>query len=154
MAPFASLGRVLAGVCTMRRTLLLVAVALLVAGSAADARTSARAQPVPGGPATFMFTGHGWGHGVGLSQYGAYGYAQKGVGYEQIVLHYFTGTELGAAPVSRVRVLLTSGANSLDIGSTADFKVRDGTGVVHAVTAGKYTLKPALKLTVDGQTAP
>jgi stage II sporulation protein D len=136
----------------MRRTLLLVSVLLLVAGSAAHARTSALAQPVPAGAATFLVTGHGWGHGVGLSQYGAYGYAQKGVGYEKIVLHYFAGTELGAAPVSRVRVLLTSGANSLDIGSTADFKVRDGTGVVHTVTAGKYTLRPAFKLAVDGQT--
>jgi stage II sporulation protein D len=152
MNPFGSLGRVLAGVSTMRRTLLLVSVLLLVAGSAAHARTSALAQPVPAGAATFLVTGHGWGHGVGLSQYGAYGYAQKGVGYEKIVLHYFAGTELGAAPVSRVRVLLTSGANSLDIGSTADFKVRDGTGVVHTVTAGKYTLRPALKLAVDGQT--
>jgi len=152
MNPFGSLGRVLAGVSTMRRTLLLVSLLVLVAGSAAHGRTSALAQPVPAGAATFMVTGHGWGHGVGLSQYGAYGYAQKGVGYEKIVLHYFAGTELGAAPVSRVRVLLTSGASSLDIGSTADFKVRDGTGVVHTATAGNYTLKPALKLAVDGQT--
>jgi stage II sporulation protein D len=114
----------------MRRTLLLVSVLLLVAGSAAHAHTSALAQPVPAGAATFLVTGHGWGHGVGLSQYGAYGYAQKGVGYEKIVLHYFTGTELGAAPVSRVRVLLTSGVNTLDIGSTADFKVRT-TGNAH-----------------------
>ena len=152
MNPFGSLGRVLAGVSTMRRTLLLVSLLVLVAGSAAHGRTSALAQPVPAGAATFLVTGHGWGHGVGLSQYGAYGYAQKGVGYEKIVLHYFTGTELVAAPVSRVLVLLTIGDNSLDIGSTADFKVRDGTGVVHTVTAGKYTLKPALKLAVDGQT--
>jgi stage II sporulation protein D len=151
MNPFGSLGRVLAGVSTMRRTLLLVSVLLLVAGSAAHARTAARAQPVPAGAATFLVTGHGWGHGVGLSQYGAYGYAQKGVDYEKIVLHYFAGTELGAAPVSRLRVLLTTGAKSLDIGSTADFKVRDGTGVVHTVTAGRYTLKPTLKLAVDGQ---
>jgi stage II sporulation protein D len=136
----------------MRRTLLLVSLLLLVAGSAAHGRSSALAQPVPAGAATVLVPGHGWGLGVGLSQYGAYGYAQKGVGYEKIVLHYFAGTELGAAPVSRVRVLLTSGANSLDIGSTADFKVRDGTGVMHTVTAGKYTLKPALKLAVDGQT--
>jgi stage II sporulation protein D len=153
MTAFASLGRVLVGVSSMRRTLLLVSVLLLVAGSAAHARTSARAQPVPAGAATFLVTGHGWGHGVGLSQYGAYGYAQKGADFEKIVLHYFAGTELGAAPVSRVRVLLTSGADSLDIGSTADFKVRDGSGVVHTVTAGKYTLKPALKLVVDGQIA-
>src|SRR6478609_7555114 len=154
MQPFGSLGRVLAGVSTMRRTLLLVSLLLLVAGSAVHGRTTALAQSVPAGAATFLVTGHGWGHGVGLSQYGAYGYAQKGVGYEQIVLHYFAGTELGAAPVSRVRVLLTSGAASLDIGSTADFKVRDATGVVHTVAAGKYTLKPALKLVVDGQVAP
>jgi len=152
MKPFGSLGRVLAGVSPMRRTLVLVSVLLLVAGSAARARTYA--QPVPAGAATFLVTGHGWGHGVGLSQYGAYGYAQKGVGYEKIVLHYFAGTELGAAPVSRVRVLLTTGATSLDIGSTADFKVRDASGVVHTVTAGTYTLKPALKVAVDGQATP
>jgi stage II sporulation protein D len=151
MKPFGSLGRVLVGVSTMRRTLVLVSVLLLVAGSAAHARTAAHAQPVPAGAATFLVTGHGWGHGVGLSQYGAYGYAQKGVDYETIVLHYFAGTELGDAPVSRLRVLLTSGAKSLDIGSTADFKVRDGTGVVHTVAAGRYPLKPALKLAVDGQ---
>ena len=137
----------------MRRTLVLVSVLVLAAGSAAHAHTSAPAQPAPVGAATFLVTGHGWGHGVGLSQYGAYGYAQKGVLYDAIVLHYFPGTELGAAPISRVRVLLTSGTATLDIGSTADFKVRDGTGAVHTVTAGKYTLAPALKLAVDGQTA-
>src|SRR3989442_7138485 len=141
MKPFGSLGRVLAGVSTMRRTLLLVSVLLLVAGSA-HARASALAQPVPAGAATFVVTGQGWGHGVGLSQYGAYGYAQKGVLYDAIVLHYFPGTELGAAPISRVRVLLTSGTATLDIGSTADFKVRDGTGAVHTVTAGYTTFEP------------
>src|SRR6266567_6203005 len=115
MGPFASLGRVLAGVSSMRRTL------VLVAGSAAHVRTSALAQPAPAlvGAATFLVTGHGWGHGVGLSQYGAYGYAQKGVLYDSIVLHYFPGTELGSAPISRVRVLLTSGSATLDIGSAA-----------------------------------
>ena len=149
MKPFASLGRVLPGVRSMRRTLLLVSVLLLVAGSAAHARSSA--QPVPQGAATFVVTGHGWGHGVGLSQWGAYGYAQKGFDYEKIVLHYFTGTELGDAPVSRVRVLLTSGVKTLTINSTVDFKVRDGSGVVHTLSAGAYPLTTALKVRVDGQ---
>src|SRR5438034_4831390 len=148
MRPFASLVRVLAGVSSMRRTLALASVLLLVAGSAASARTS---QPTPVGSATFIVTGHGWGHGVGFSQYGAYGYAQKGFGYEKIVLHYFAGTELGAAPVSRVRVLLTSGLSALNIGSAADFRVRDATGVVHTVAAGTYTLAASLKLKADGQ---
>jgi stage II sporulation protein D len=150
MTPFASLGRVLAGVSSMRRTLALVSVLLLVASSAASARTS---QQAPTGSATFVVTGHGWGHGVGFSQYGAYGYAQKGFGYEKIVLHYFPGTELGAAPVSRVRVLLANGLTSLTIGSAADFRVRDVTGAVHTVVAGTYTLTPTLKLKVDGQQA-
>lgn len=153
MRPFASLGRVLPGVRMMRRTLALVSVLLVVAGVAA--RTHPSAQTVaPAGTATFIVTGHGWGHGVGLSQYGAYGYAEKGFDFAQIVLHYFPGTELGAAPVSRVRVLLTSGVKTLSIGSTTDFKVRDGNGVVHTVTGGTYTLTPALKLLVDGKAQP
>jgi stage II sporulation protein D len=149
MSPFASLGRVLAGVSSMRRTLVLVSVLLLGTGPAAPARDG---EPAPTGTATFLVTGHGWGHGVGLSQYGAYGYAQKGVGYAKIVLHYFPGTELGAAPVSRVRVLLASGAKTLTIASAADFRVRDATGGVHEVAAGSTTLTTALKLKVDGET--
>src|SRR2546430_5634081 len=154
MRPFGSLGRVLAGVSSMRRTLVLVSALVLVAGSATQTRTSALAQSAPVGAATFLVTGHGWGHGGGLSQYGAYGYAQKGFLYDNIVLHYFPGTELGPATVSRVRVLLTTGVATLGIGSTADFKVRDATGVVHTLAAGKYTLTPALKLVVDGETTP
>jgi stage II sporulation protein D len=132
----------------MVRTLALACGLLLVALPAASARD---VEPAPPGAATFVVTGHGWGHGVGLSQYGAYGYAQKGVGYAKIVLHYFVGTTLGDAPVSRVRVLLASGAKSLKLGSAEDFRVRDATGAVHDVLAGTYTLTPALKLKVDGQ---
>ena len=54
--------------------------------------------------------GHGFGHGVGLSQYGAYGYARHGRDYGQIVEHYYTGTALGStAGAKAVRVLLGSG---------------------------------------------
>lgn len=150
MSHFASLVRVLAGVISMRRTVALVSILLLGSGPAATARVDARTATA--GSATFIVTGHGWGHGVGLSQYGAYGYAQKGTGYAKIVLHYFPGTELGDAPVSRVRVLLTSGVATLPIGSASDFRVKDATGAVHDVAAGKYTLTPALKLKVDGAT--
>src|SRR6059058_2827279 len=149
MSAFASLVRVLAGVTSMRRTVAIASILLLGLGPAAHARVNAKAGA---GAATFVVTGHGWGHGVGMSQYGAYGYAQKGVGYEKIVLHYFAGTELGQAPVSKVRVLLTSGVATLPVGSAADFRVRDATGAVHDVTAGSYTLTPALKLKVDGAT--
>jgi SpoIID/LytB domain protein len=147
MSAFASLVRVLAGVTSMRRTVAIASILLLGTVTAAHARVHAQG---PAGAATFVVTGHGWGHGVGMSQYGAYGYAQKGVGYAKIVLHYFPGTELGQAPVSKVRVLMTSGVGTLPISSASDFRVKDATGAVHDVAAGKYTLTPALKLKVDG----
>jgi stage II sporulation protein D len=43
----------------------------------------------------FVFTGKGWGHGVGLCQVGAFGMAQAGASYEGIIRHYYTGIRLG-----------------------------------------------------------
>ncbi|NLM27002.1 MAG: SpoIID/LytB domain-containing protein [Clostridiaceae bacterium] len=40
---------------------------------------------------TYVFNGRGWGHGVGMSQEGAKGFARQGYNYEQILQHYFTG---------------------------------------------------------------
>ena len=42
----------------------------------------------------FIFTGSGYGHGVGLSQSGARGMAEAGYGYKKIIMHYFTGVEV------------------------------------------------------------
>ena len=42
----------------------------------------------------FIFTGRGWGHGVGMCQVGAYGMAKQGFTYEQILKAYYTGIEL------------------------------------------------------------
>ncbi|MCA1817217.1 MAG: SpoIID/LytB domain-containing protein [Acidobacteria bacterium] len=42
----------------------------------------------------FTFTGRGWGHGVGMCQYGAYGMARAGLRYDQILKHYYTGIDL------------------------------------------------------------
>lgn len=44
--------------------------------------------------AGFTFTGRGWGHGVGMCQYGAYGLARAGLSYDRILKHYYTGIEL------------------------------------------------------------
>ena len=41
---------------------------------------------------SWVVHGHGFGHGVGMSQYGAYGYAKHGKGYRFILAHYYTGT--------------------------------------------------------------
>ena len=47
---------------------------------------------VPGD--TFTITGAGWGHNVGMSQWGAYAMASQGKTYDEILTFYFTGTEL------------------------------------------------------------
>jgi len=44
---------------------------------------------------TVVFEGHGWGHGVGMSQWGAYEMAAQGKSYEEIINFYYTGVELG-----------------------------------------------------------
>jgi stage II sporulation protein D len=46
-------------------------------------------------PAGFTFTGRGYGHGLGMSQWGAYNLAQQGVKYSGILAHYYSGVELG-----------------------------------------------------------
>ncbi len=55
---------------------------------------AASGQPSSGDPDTFTFNGQGWGHGIGMSQYGAKGMAENGFTYEQILTHYFQGTAL------------------------------------------------------------
>ena len=42
----------------------------------------------------FIFTVNGYGHGVGMSQYGANYMAQQGSNYEEILKHYYTGVEI------------------------------------------------------------
>ena len=139
------------GVPSMRRPLALVlAIAAVGATPAAQGRPLAPAAQNP----TFVITGHGWGHGVGMSQYGAYGYAQHGFAYPKILAHYFPGTELGPAPAGKMRVLLSSGTTKLTLGAADGFTVRDGAGTKHGVAAGTYTITPALKLKVDGSQKP
>lgn len=47
------------------------------------------------GADSYTFSGKGYGHGIGMSQYGAKGFADNGYTYEQILTHYFPGTALG-----------------------------------------------------------
>ena len=83
----------------------------------ASAFRAAARPPTP----VFVVSGHGWGHGVGMGQYGAYGYAKHGLGYRAILAHYYPGTTIGAAPVRKVRLLLAQGKAKLTLSSTADF---------------------------------
>jgi SpoIID/LytB domain protein len=60
---------------------------------------------------SFAVTGGGYGHGIGLSQYGAEGYAKQGRTYDWILAHYYQGTTLATKAISTVNVNLDAGAN-------------------------------------------
>ena len=76
----------------------------------------------------FLLDGRGWGHGVGMSQWGAEGYARHGYDYTRILAHYYPGTHVGIAQPREVRVLLVQAKPSVRIGSTAPFLVVDARG--------------------------
>jgi stage II sporulation protein D len=134
----------------LRRALLLITCLALAATSLAGARTGVperRSATTP--PPSFFITGRGWGHGIGMSQWGAYGFAQRGTSYEAILAHYYRSTALGKAPVARIRVLLGEGKKALAVASDSPFSVRDGSGTVHQLQPGPYAFGPALKVKVD-----
>jgi stage II sporulation protein D len=122
----------------MRRTLLLTAlITFLAVPAAADAAVK------------HVIRGAGFGHGIGMSQYGAYGYALEGAKYPGILAHYYKGTSLSTAPSRPVRVLLqpidpyirvrgatSVGGRSIKPGTMYVAK-RGASGIVVTTTSGK-----------------
>jgi stage II sporulation protein D len=88
---------------------------------------------------TFTFAGHGYGHGVGMPQYGAEGYALAGGSYQQILALYYPGTVLGTTPPgTQIRVLVQSGQPSVQLSSATGLVAHDeasGANVPVASTA-------------------
>ncbi|HEY2371989.1 MAG TPA: SpoIID/LytB domain-containing protein [Gaiellaceae bacterium] len=140
----------------MRRLILVFSIAVaLAAGAAATARAApvctgtCFTAPAGSGP-LFLVTGHGWGHGVGMSQYGAYGYAQHGATYQQILAHYYPSTTLDTASSVTFRVLLADQQKRITIVSTVPFSAKDANGTTVSLDAGSVAFGPGLR--VAGQT--
>jgi SpoIID/LytB domain protein len=92
-------------------------VAMLIA-SALLLAPAAYARPAAHGAASQMLVieGTGNGHGVGMSQDGAFGYARHGLSYQQILAHYYNGTTLGTvSPKTVVKVLVGSKVKRIGI---------------------------------------
>jgi stage II sporulation protein D len=101
----------------MRRTAVLTALLACLALPATAAAST-----------TFVVKGRGFGHGIGMSQYGSQGFALHGWDYRRILAHYYKGTEIGSAPTKTIRVLLRSGGSQV---------------VSHVSKAGTRKLNPA-----------
>lgn len=90
--------------------LALAASAVLLAASAGGLAMVPVAQAATTDASGFFIDGGGFGHGVGMSQYGALGFALHGFSYSQILSHYYRGTTLGhVSPDQDVTVMLTNG---------------------------------------------
>lgn len=84
----------------------------------------------------YVFTGAGFGHGVGMSQYGAMGQAREGRTYLQILAHYFTGTAVAGSPVQSTPALVAQ-ATHTPVATTPTSTVRrypTPRRIVHAST--------------------
>ena len=125
----------------MRLPLAFALVLVLVAAPASAGAVDQESTP---GEALFVVSGRGWGHGVGMSQWGAYGMANAGYSHGEILAYYYSGTEIGRAGTRQVRVLLAEGRKAVTLWSPSPFTVVDGTGVKYRLPAGPLPLKPSL----------
>lgn len=83
------------------------------------------AAPAPAAAAAeFDLAGRGWGHGKGMSQWGAQGAASRGLSFRQIVNFYYPGTRVGST-TGNIRVLITAETRqALVVGHRSGLSVR------------------------------
>jgi stage II sporulation protein D len=136
------------------RTLGSLLVALVLLAAAPSAHAASR----------LVIRGAGFGHGIGMSQYGAYGLSLKGVPYQQILARYYTGTALAqVAAEPEVRVLLQGGSRKVTFSGAARLGttpldsartynvVRGGSGLVlREGTKRLFTTAPPLRVDAGG----
>ncbi|CAM3842083.1 SpoIID/LytB domain-containing protein [Smaragdicoccus niigatensis] len=102
-------------------------------------------QPVVAADAVYTFVGLGNGHGRGMGQWGAFGYAQMGWTAEKIVGHFYPDATLGKAPAAPITVRLEyRDGKNLDVTSDAGMSI-DGQKVapgqaIHLDLSGNYTV--------------
>lgn len=126
------------------KRLLGVALAFTVIGTSTVLTTiPAQADPaVSAQSGRFTIRGAGWGHGWGMSQYGAYGAARKGLSWKQILAFYYRGTQLSGMPAgTKIKVWITAdNDNSLRVLPASGLTVRDGAGHRYTLPVGpNYT---------------
>ena len=102
---------------------------------------------------SFSLSGRGFGHGRGMSQYGAYGAAQSGLTRDEILDFYYPNTTRSTAVGNpTVRVKLTAlGSSSTQVVTTKDLVVTDGTrtGTLYANNSDG-TLRTRWRVVPDG----
>ena len=125
--------------------LVVLCLPLLAAGSAVASSVQQPDDQVTA--TTFVVRGRGWGHGVGMGQWGAYGQARRGVKYKKILAHYYPGTKLVETTTTSVRVLLAEGRRNVTVHSETPFRLLAGDGEMYELEPGTFTVSSGFKVT-------
>jgi stage II sporulation protein D len=94
--------------------------------------------------ADWKIEGRGFGHGVGMSQYGAYDFARDGKTYRRILLHYYTDVSISNVATRNVRVLIAGGLGSIEFSSATEACGKNLNGnetYSFRLVSGKVTLR-------------
>lgn len=76
-----------------------------------------------------VLTGRGWGHGIGMVQWGAYGKARRGLTHSEILGAYYGGLSPQQATLpGTIRILIAEGLNSLTVEPSADASLEPAAG--------------------------
>jgi stage II sporulation protein D len=124
-----------------RASIYLTGALALVAASTVAIPASADSVVTPADRKVIV-NGAGWGHGKGMSQYGAYGAARSGLSYSQILAFYYSGTTLSSlASGNGMRVWITSDTDAtISLPAVSGLSIRDITGRrISLPTGSKYT---------------
>jgi Stage II sporulation protein len=162
--------RIRAGGGVVLTTLIASLTWLAPAGRAEAACPSAAGRAIPDAPdpvprAQLVFRGHGSGHGLGMSQYGAQGAARLGCSYRQILATYYRGTHVATVAMPRtVIVQMTENAGRASVtqvtsavewrnGATRILVQRGGTVTVRRLSATRAELRNATRRLWVGRVA-
>jgi stage II sporulation protein D len=107
--------------------------------------------PAAASAKVWIVKGAGFGHGVGMSQYGAYGYAKHGFAYDRILTHYYTGTTIGTTADQSVRVLLLDGVGGVSFSgasSACGATLKPGKGYVAKRKGGGVVVRSKKRVLV------
>lgn len=122
----------------VRRAHIIAIAALAAAVPAAAVAADAADAKVP--RYQFRFEGRGFGHGVGMSQYGAQGAAKAGLSGEAIIGMYFPSTVLSRLPTTIVRVMLVDNAPGVELTSSGGWSVVTAQEQTATLPAGPLTV--------------
>ena len=118
--------------------------------------TGERTTPVTTTEATlFTVSGRGWGHGIGMSQWGAYGLAKHGASYKTILKHYYTGIGFTTIKNATLRVRLRSGLQSVKLTCASSYTAKGGgssLSIGGGVTATTTYVNGAYRVSAGGKT--